>query len=63
MEPTLADFGHQELRRGPRNPDVIEAVCRLFQLTCDECGADADLSAVVLPVEKRAGVQVRAIEA
>jgi 3-hydroxyisobutyrate dehydrogenase-like beta-hydroxyacid dehydrogenase len=43
--------------------DVIEAVCRLLQLTCDECGADADLSAVVLPVEKRAGVQVRAIEA
>jgi 3-hydroxyisobutyrate dehydrogenase-like beta-hydroxyacid dehydrogenase len=42
--------------------DVIEAVCRLFQLTCDECGADADLSAVVLPVEKRAGVVVRAIQ-
>jgi 3-hydroxyisobutyrate dehydrogenase-like beta-hydroxyacid dehydrogenase len=42
--------------------DVIEAVCRLFQLTCDECGADADLSAVVLPVEKRAGVRVRAIQ-
>jgi 3-hydroxyisobutyrate dehydrogenase-like beta-hydroxyacid dehydrogenase len=39
--------------------DVIEAVARLFQLTCDECGADADLSAVVLPVEKRAGVAVR----
>jgi 3-hydroxyisobutyrate dehydrogenase-like beta-hydroxyacid dehydrogenase len=42
--------------------DVIEAVCRLFQLTCDECGADADLSAVILPVEKRAGVVVRAIQ-
>jgi 3-hydroxyisobutyrate dehydrogenase-like beta-hydroxyacid dehydrogenase len=43
--------------------DVIEAVCRLFQLTCDECGADADLSAVILPVEKRAGVVVRAAQA
>ncbi len=40
--------------------DVIEAVARLFQATCDECGPDADLSAVVLPVEKRAGVKVRA---
>jgi 3-hydroxyisobutyrate dehydrogenase-like beta-hydroxyacid dehydrogenase len=40
--------------------DVIEAVCRLFQLTCDECGMQADLSAVVIPVEKRAGVEVRA---
>ena len=39
--------------------DVIEAVARLFQLTCDECGTDADISAVVLPVEKRAGVAVR----
>jgi 3-hydroxyisobutyrate dehydrogenase-like beta-hydroxyacid dehydrogenase len=40
--------------------DVIEAVARLFQLTCDECGTGADISAVVLPVEKRAGVAVRA---
>jgi 3-hydroxyisobutyrate dehydrogenase-like beta-hydroxyacid dehydrogenase len=40
--------------------DVIEAVGRLFQLTCEECGAAADLSAVVLPVERRAGVKVRA---
>jgi 3-hydroxyisobutyrate dehydrogenase-like beta-hydroxyacid dehydrogenase len=39
---------------------VIEAVGQLFQLTCEECGAAADLSAVVLPVEKRAGVKVRA---
>jgi 3-hydroxyisobutyrate dehydrogenase-like beta-hydroxyacid dehydrogenase len=43
--------------------DVIEAVCRLFQLTCEECGADADLSAVILPLEKRAGVVVRASQA
>jgi 3-hydroxyisobutyrate dehydrogenase-like beta-hydroxyacid dehydrogenase len=40
--------------------DIIEAVERLFQLTFDECGAGADISAVVLPVEKRAGVKVRA---
>jgi 3-hydroxyisobutyrate dehydrogenase-like beta-hydroxyacid dehydrogenase len=40
--------------------DVIEAVGRLFQLTCEECGSAADLSAVVVPVEKRAGVKVRA---
>ena len=40
--------------------DVIEAVARLFQATCDEYGADADISAVILPVEKRAGVKVRA---
>ena len=40
--------------------DIIEAVERLFQLTFDECGANADLSAVVLPVEKRAGAKVRA---
>jgi 3-hydroxyisobutyrate dehydrogenase-like beta-hydroxyacid dehydrogenase len=40
--------------------DVIAAVCRLFQLACDECGTDADLSAVVMPVERRAGVEVRA---
>jgi 3-hydroxyisobutyrate dehydrogenase-like beta-hydroxyacid dehydrogenase len=40
--------------------DVIEAVVRLFQAACDECGAGADISAVILPVEKRAGVKVRA---
>jgi 3-hydroxyisobutyrate dehydrogenase-like beta-hydroxyacid dehydrogenase len=40
--------------------EVIEAVGRLFETTCDECGADADVSAVILPVEKRAGVKVRA---
>jgi 3-hydroxyisobutyrate dehydrogenase-like beta-hydroxyacid dehydrogenase len=40
--------------------EVIEAVGRLFQLTCDECGPAADLSTVVVPVENRAGVKVRA---
>jgi len=39
---------------------VIEAVAQLLQITCDEFGADADLSAVVQPVETRAGVKVRA---
>jgi 3-hydroxyisobutyrate dehydrogenase-like beta-hydroxyacid dehydrogenase len=39
---------------------VIEAVSRLLQMTCDELGSDTDLSTVVRPVEKRAGVEVRA---
>ena len=39
---------------------VIEAVARLLQLTCDEIGPDADLTAIIQPVEKRAGVKVRA---
>ena len=39
---------------------VIEAVARLLQMTCDELGSDTDLSTVVRPVEKRAGVEVRA---
>jgi len=40
--------------------DVIEAVARLLQITCDELGPDADFSAVVRPLERRAGVKVRA---
>jgi hypothetical protein len=39
--------------------DVIDAVARLLKLTCDEVGPEADISAVVQPVEKRAGVKVR----
>ena len=39
---------------------VIEAVARLLQMTCDELGSDTDLSTVVRPVEKRAGAEVRA---
>jgi 3-hydroxyisobutyrate dehydrogenase-like beta-hydroxyacid dehydrogenase len=39
--------------------DVIAAVARLFQNTCDEYGADADISAVVRPIEDRAGAKVR----
>jgi len=38
---------------------VIKAVAGLFGLTCDELGKDADLTAVVQPIEKRAGVEVR----
>jgi 3-hydroxyisobutyrate dehydrogenase-like beta-hydroxyacid dehydrogenase len=40
--------------------DIIESVARLFQLTCDEFGPDADITAIVQPVENRAGVKVRA---
>src|SRR5208282_5952774 len=39
---------------------VIAAVAQLLQLTCEELGLDADLTAIVQPVEKRAGVKVRA---
>jgi len=39
--------------------DVIAAVASALQLTCDELGPDADVSAVIQPIEKRAGVQVR----
>jgi 3-hydroxyisobutyrate dehydrogenase-like beta-hydroxyacid dehydrogenase len=39
--------------------DVIEAVARLFQNTCDRYGTDADISAVVRPIEERAGAEVR----
>jgi 3-hydroxyisobutyrate dehydrogenase-like beta-hydroxyacid dehydrogenase len=42
--------------------EVIEAVCRLFQLTCDECGEGADISAVVVPVEQRAGIELRTLQ-
>jgi 3-hydroxyisobutyrate dehydrogenase-like beta-hydroxyacid dehydrogenase len=40
--------------------EIIESVARLFQLTCDEFGPDADITAIVQPVENRAGVKVRA---
>jgi 3-hydroxyisobutyrate dehydrogenase-like beta-hydroxyacid dehydrogenase len=40
--------------------DVIEAVARLLQLTCDELGPDKDITAIVQPLENRAGVKVRA---
>jgi 3-hydroxyisobutyrate dehydrogenase-like beta-hydroxyacid dehydrogenase len=40
--------------------DVITAVARLLRLTCDEIGPQADVSAIIKPIEKRAGVEVRA---
>jgi 3-hydroxyisobutyrate dehydrogenase-like beta-hydroxyacid dehydrogenase len=40
--------------------DVIEAVARTLELTCEEIGPDADVTAVIQPIEKRAGVKVRA---
>ncbi|MGB7099379.1 MAG: NAD-binding protein, partial [Xanthobacteraceae bacterium] len=39
--------------------DVIATVARLLKLTCDELGPEADVSAVIQPIEKRAGVKVR----
>jgi 3-hydroxyisobutyrate dehydrogenase-like beta-hydroxyacid dehydrogenase len=39
--------------------EVAEAVTRLLQIACDENGPDKDLSTVVQPVERRAGVEVR----
>jgi 3-hydroxyisobutyrate dehydrogenase-like beta-hydroxyacid dehydrogenase len=40
--------------------DVAEAVGRALQLACDEIGPDKDLSTIVQPIERRAGVEVRA---
>jgi len=40
--------------------EVAQAVMRLLQLACDEIGADADLTTIVQPLERRAGVEVRA---
>ncbi|MFL6797112.1 MAG: NAD(P)-dependent oxidoreductase [Xanthobacteraceae bacterium] len=40
--------------------DVAEAVMRALQLACDEIGPDKDLTTVVQPLERRAGVEVRA---
>jgi hypothetical protein len=31
----------------------------LLKLTCDELGPESDLTTVVIPIEKRAGVEVR----
>jgi 3-hydroxyisobutyrate dehydrogenase-like beta-hydroxyacid dehydrogenase len=40
--------------------DVIATVAKALQLTCDENGSDADVSTIIQPIEKRAGVKVRA---
>jgi len=42
---------------------TIEAVAALLKLTCDELGAESDITTVVQPIEKRAGVEVRAPKA
>jgi 3-hydroxyisobutyrate dehydrogenase-like beta-hydroxyacid dehydrogenase len=39
--------------------EVAETVMRMLQIACDEIGADADLTTAVIPVERRAGVEVR----
>src|SRR5262249_20807158 len=38
--------------------EVIPAVARLLQHACDEIGPDKDLTTIVQPVERRAGVEV-----
>ena len=38
---------------------VCEAVAALLKLTCDENGADQDLTTIVQPIERRAGIEVR----
>ena len=40
--------------------DVAEAVMRALKLACDEIGPEQDLTTVVQPIERRAGVEVRA---
>lgn len=40
--------------------DVIATVANALKLTCDELGPDADVSAVIQPIENRAGIKVRA---
>jgi 3-hydroxyisobutyrate dehydrogenase-like beta-hydroxyacid dehydrogenase len=39
--------------------EVAETVTRMLQIACDENGPDQDLTTVVQPVERRAGVEVR----
>jgi 3-hydroxyisobutyrate dehydrogenase-like beta-hydroxyacid dehydrogenase len=39
--------------------DVAEAVMRALKLACEEVGADKDVTTIVQPIERRAGVQVR----
>jgi len=39
--------------------DVADAVMRALKLACDEIGAEQDLTTIVQPIERRAGVEVR----
>ncbi len=40
--------------------EIAQAVTRMLEIACDEIGPDEDLTTVVQPVERRAGVEVRA---
>src|SRR5262249_60192611 len=40
--------------------EVITAVARLLRQACDEIGPEQDLTTIIQPVERRAGVEVRA---
>jgi 3-hydroxyisobutyrate dehydrogenase-like beta-hydroxyacid dehydrogenase len=40
--------------------EVVSAVAGLLQQACEEIGPEADLTTIVQPVERRAGVEVRA---
>ena len=40
--------------------DIAEAVARALKLACEEVGPDKDVTTVVQPIERRAGVEVRA---
>ena len=40
--------------------NVIDAVAAVLKRTCDELGPEADVTAVIQPIENRAGVKVRA---
>jgi 3-hydroxyisobutyrate dehydrogenase-like beta-hydroxyacid dehydrogenase len=40
--------------------DIAEAVGRAFRLACEEIGANADMTTIVQPLERRTGVEIRA---
>jgi 3-hydroxyisobutyrate dehydrogenase-like beta-hydroxyacid dehydrogenase len=40
--------------------EVTQAVAHALQIACDEIGAEQDLTTLVQPLERRAGVEVRA---
>ena len=42
---------------------TCEAVAALLKLTCDELGPETDITTVIQPIEKRAGVEVRSPKA
>jgi hypothetical protein len=42
---------------------TCEAVAALLKLTCDELGPESDITTVIKPIEKRAGVEVRSLKA